>query len=111
MSFVSFVLIQRRYTESKTTLAVTRQPLRSSRGTYANEHAFSTPACGCRRWPLDRQHRARRRPFGGAHPDDARGQSLHLDRHSRRTARRFVDIPDRKSTRLNSSHTVISYAV
>src|SRR5260221_9185429 len=53
----------------------------------------------------ERRSRPRKSPDGG----DTDVQSA-PDRHRSRRACRRAD-PDRKSTRLNSSHTVISYAV
>src|SRR5256885_2928705 len=39
------------------------------------------------------------------------GEEIRLQRGEVRRADRFIIVPDRKSTRLNSSHLVISYAV
>src|SRR5256885_4001581 len=57
-------------------------------------------------------HRRRRARAGdGAAARAARSQRLvPADRPQRRAERRLVDVRDRKSTRLNSSHLVNSYA-
>src|SRR5690606_40956686 len=58
---------------------------------------------------------ARRRAVGGGGVDDARlaaGQGVdHGDRFARRVVVQAQQHQDRKSTRLNSSHVKISYAV
>src|SRR5690606_41535566 len=50
------------------------------------------------------------RPGGGDHDVGVGGRCTHRNRRSRRQQRR-LETQDRKSTRLNSSHVKISYAV
>src|SRR5687768_17782797 len=51
-------------------------------------------------------------PFGGAKGGIAFNPKEHTDSDLRKITRRYIsDLGDRKSTRLNSSHGYISYAV
>src|SRR5256885_11719861 len=50
-------------------------------------------------------------PSGGGRPTDPRWTERRLVPLAPRTLERLEQIADRKSTRLNSSHLVISYAV
>src|SRR5947209_15598106 len=52
-----------------------------------------------------------RKNVGPAHNDFITLPQFHLDATDRRTRAARFNMPDRKSTRLNSSHANISYAV
>src|SRR5438034_2227988 len=70
-------------------------------GSHRALHSFPT------RRSSDLTRRARLAIPAGVRRADGRGTPAGIARR----ARRFRAAPDRKSTRLNSSHTVISYAV
>ena len=61
-----------------------------------------------RRLQLDRERKCTARQ---SDTNEEQARRLQLDRERKRTARQSETDEDRKSTRLNSSHTVISYAV
>src|SRR5690349_23151681 len=81
-----------------------RRPPRSTLFPYTT--LFRSPAGGRALVAGVRRDRGTRRP---ARPARARGRLRH--RSLRRRRRRARGRPDRKSTRLNSSHVEISYAV